>query len=341
MSLGTVIGRSLRIPPAIGLSQTLARIGLALQWHPDLPKPETGSHVYLVSRPHWAIPTSNKHWSIYTQGYFYHLTVDLPGSVLVETTETTTKAKTTTTGRPVLNDEDLSNESTSCFQFYSAHRNQLALIAYEVGRTDYSSAEVRRIAEWIISHMHVYSRMQFNCQVFAWSLMSRLVMTKRDLFTFIGNGIQLVRWDTQRVAMSNGESNTHRSCRENGFEMEHAPLIQRRGGFSNVHLAGLAAFFDSRRTRTASLRIRTLYATSSHSSPPSPRLAMHTAKRELLLRCEDLKEGNWEDAFRGRIATNMEYYAQAKARKERGSRFARAELWWLERVGHVHTRSTE
>lgn len=262
MSLGTIIADFLLIPINIGISQDLARLHTPLQWHAHLPKPEIGSHVYLVCRPPWGFPTSKKHWSLYTQGHFYHLTVDQPRSFLVQSVELA-KTKRKAVSRPVLNDEDLSDETTDRYQFYSQHKDKLALIAYEVGRTDYNSSDVLRIAQWITSHMQVYSRIKSNCQIFAGSLMYRLIMTKRDLSMFVGNGVQLVNWDRRRHDVSNETLNTYQNCPENGFEIKHVSLVRKSGGFSNPLLADLAAFVG--RIRITSLGVRTLHTHGSRA----------------------------------------------------------------------------
>lgn len=65
---------------------------------------------------------------------------------------------------------------------------------------------------------------------------------------------------------------------------------------------------------------------------------MYPLKRGLLEFCEDLKNGKWEDAFRGRVETNKEFYALAMLAKDQGAWFTGPELWWYEKIGHVNGR---
>lgn len=69
---------------------------------------------------------------------------------------------------------------------------KVASIAHQVGKTIYTHDEIYKLATWVINDMPFYNRFSANCQGFVYSLMKKIVMTKRDFATFVGNKFQLV-----------------------------------------------------------------------------------------------------------------------------------------------------
>lgn len=213
----------LHFPVGITNSDFFANIGTRPQFHPDLPEPTLDPNlelhdVYVVCSPHIAWSGSYKHWSIYTQGHFYHLTIEECLSCLVEAAASTSES-TGKRSKTVLNHQDMSSENTPDYVSFSSKRRKLALIAYQVGKTCYKHQEIYTLANWLIGRMPFYSRLDDNCQRFALSLMNRTIMTKRDFATFVGDGIQLVNWDSTRGTTTPDSGSGHRNCIQNGYQI--------------------------------------------------------------------------------------------------------------------------
>ncbi|KAF7505250.1 hypothetical protein GJ744_001113 [Endocarpon pusillum] len=183
------------IPVGVDNSRLLSRVGERVQFHPDLAQPDSNSrHVYVVCNPHWPLTLLCDHWSLYTQGHFYHLTT-------------------------ILGHQDLSSKYTLDYKNYDEKRRKRCLIAFQVGKTNYTNDEIYKVASWVIKQMPIYHRFSDNCQMFVIALMERIVMTKRDFASFVGNGIQLVEWDIGRSTSISRSGNSHQSCFQNGFEL--------------------------------------------------------------------------------------------------------------------------
>lgn len=340
---------AVRIRDSISLSDSFAHIGARVQFDPDLAEPGPNSrHVYVVSTPHKQRLGSYKHWSLYSQGHFYHLTVNDSASCLVESATSTSK----NIGRrsnTILNHQDLSSENTSDFMKYDDNRMKVALIAYQVGKTDYTHDEIYKLAGWIIKHMPIYSRFGDNCQKFVYSLLGRTVMTKRDFATFVGNGLQLVKWDTARSTSTGQSGNGHQSCIQNGYEICNG-IAKVSRLLSNGFIAYYADIFFG--ATPASIAIRILYREGAraigahnpngHSSQVSYAWHLLAAdyvefrqglKRGVQEMYKDIRDRKWNDALRGRRETAKELYDWVLERKrQEGKKITALEIWWYERV---------
>lgn len=342
---------AVRIRNSISFSGMFAHIGARVQFSPDLAEPGPNSrHVYVVSSPHWVFPGSYRHWSLYSQGHFYHLTIDDSASCLVESA-TSTSENIGRRSKTILNHQDLSSENTSDFMKYDDNRMKVALIAYQVGKTDYTHDEIYKLAGWIIKHMPIYSRFGDNCQKFDYSLLYRTVMTKRDFATFVGNGLQLVKWDTARSTSTGQSGNGHQSCIQNGYEICNGIAKVSRLLSYKVIADCTDVLFGA---RSVSIAVRTLYREgpraigaydpNGHSSQTSyawHRWAADFAeerqilKRKVQERYEDIRDRKWKDAERGRRETAKELYDRALELKRQGAKFTALEIWWYGRVLRV------
>ena len=186
----------LRVPVAWRNSIDLKLLKSSVQFHPALPDPRPSSgdihDVYLCTIPHSGWVTSAKHWSLYTQGRFYHLrnkqSPRLEVSELVD-----------------LNDLDAILEeiridiTTDRFHRRRDLENDRAyrrpLVAYHVGQTRFVSEQVRTLGSWIMTHFSGYELLETNCHLFVLSRMNRIVMSKRDGTMFIGTKAQIANWD--------------------------------------------------------------------------------------------------------------------------------------------------
>ncbi|MCJ1265045.1 hypothetical protein MMC22_004920 [Lobaria immixta] len=320
---------AVRIRNSISFSNIFAHIGARIQIDPDLAEPGPNSrHVYVVSSPHWAFPASYKHWSLYSQGHFYHLTIDDAASCLVESA-TSTSENIGRRSKTILNHQDLSSENTSDFMKYDDNRMKVALIAYQVGKTDYTYDEIYKLAGWVIKHMPIYSRFSDNCQKFVYSFLCRIVMTKRDFATFVGNGLQLVKWDTARSTSTGQSGNGHQSCIQNGFEISNGVAKVSRL-LSYDPIAGLVNdLFGPDMCR--SLQISHVWHRSAAEFAENGQIL----KRMVQGFCEDIRNRKWEDALRSRRETAKEMYGRVVEHKRQGAKFTALEVWWYERVLRV------
>ncbi|CAG8955220.1 hypothetical protein HYFRA_00007236 [Hymenoscyphus fraxineus] len=165
-------------------------------------RPESFKHVYLACVPHHAWPISFSHWSVFSQGCFYHLSAPGLGSGLTYQSGSGIDKRENV----ILKVENMKDQTDT-----GIHK-KLPLILYEIGSTDYSPQEIQRIAEWVLKQMPIYDLFEKNCQVFALSMIFRTVMTKRDSSVFVGTKKQIADWDAKDL-----DQGAHESNRENGF----------------------------------------------------------------------------------------------------------------------------
>lgn len=190
------------LPTAFWTGNALNQVRYSRQLYSGLPHAVDGAkHVFVVTRPHTGWPVSWLHWSVYSQGYFYHLTagdddVPFPKNPM---RQTHVSGVNSGAGRIPIRPrtEDL---STTTRQDYIDAVNvtpKKTLTAFEVGRTRYSPEDIRRLAEWVIEELdkHGYDLLEASCQIFTQSLLCRVVMTQRDSSIFVGTKTQLVDWD--------------------------------------------------------------------------------------------------------------------------------------------------
>lgn len=132
-------------------------------------------------------PTSTGHWSLYSQGQFYHLSA--PGLVKNPTESTTSSGLDSMRFPVVLNMQDFSDPETEDSMTFRDHHK--TLVAYHVGNNSYPADVIERIATWIIDQLQTYDFLQVNCHHFLLSLMYRTVMTTNDHSVFVGTAPQL------------------------------------------------------------------------------------------------------------------------------------------------------
>ena len=148
------------------------------------------------------------HFSVYTQGHFYHLSAPtLPVRLLGQRSNTLT-------GPPVppqLVHQDFSSHDTEDYVRVLNSPRKKAFEAYQLGQTDYSPEQILRIAEWIIQHMPHYRLFTANCQHFALELLYRIVERFGNRSSFVGTVNQIADWDLR----SNQQE--HINSIENGF----------------------------------------------------------------------------------------------------------------------------
>lgn len=229
---------------------------------------------------------------------------------------------------------------------YDVERRKIALIAYQVGRTHYTCDEICTLAGWVIKHMPIYKRFSDNCQAFIRSLLYRIVMTKRDFATFVGNGLQLVKWDTARSTSTGQSGNGHQSCIQNGFEISNGVAEVSRL-LSSPLIANMVNDYPG--AKAVSVAVRKLYRQgpraigahdpNGHSSQVSYVLRKFAAdlaedgpifKREVREYYEDCRDRKWKDALRGRRETAKMFYDLAVEHKKQGDPFTAFGRWWYE-----------
>jgi hypothetical protein len=184
-------------PTAYYMGDALYSVRYQRQIYAQLPlQLERSHHVYVVCSPHEGWPISTRHWSIYTQGFFFHLSANDARKATDGAGEDSSIGKEHNAKAPVsLREEDLSSSLTREYQQALAHAFEKPYIAFEVGKTQYSYQQIHKLAAWLIDRLQKYDLREANCQIFALALLRRTVMCQRDCSTFIGNKTQLVDWD--------------------------------------------------------------------------------------------------------------------------------------------------
>ena len=132
--------------------------------------------VYIVARPNrWqrlvTTPFQRCHWSIYSQGHYYHLSQGTATHVGPSIT---------------LRDDD-----------YTAPQDLLKrqpaqpFIAYHIGTTDYSPAHIHQIAQWVVKIMNGTRSSVTSHQQFVWGLGARIICGPRNSTVVMGDLLQL------------------------------------------------------------------------------------------------------------------------------------------------------
>ena len=157
----------------------------------------TASDVYLVFRPELLNQPygSLQHWSLYSQGYFYHM---FAPELARESTRKSHNASKSRNAECRLRCEDMSAVDTIAYVKSKVSKLQKPLLAYKVGQTDYSSSQILQIAEWTVQQISIYRLLQANCQHFATTLVHRILMRVSDRAAFAGTATQIVDWDFRR-----------------------------------------------------------------------------------------------------------------------------------------------
>ncbi|KAM0813928.1 putative PPPDE domain-containing protein [Seiridium cardinale] len=183
-----------------------AAVRLQMPLHRGLP-PATSQpdvfDVFVVARPSLsarALTRSLVHWSVYCNGFYYHLKVS----------SSSANSRLPTN----LEVDDFSHAAiSSCCT--PAARSGRPLTAYHVGQTSYSPRQIECIADWIIKSLSHYDFFASNCQHFGLCLAARIIDRGRLVCVFLGNAFQIAQWAFQR------EHNTERQyCSfSTGFEL--------------------------------------------------------------------------------------------------------------------------
>jgi hypothetical protein len=187
---------------------------------------ERSHHVHVVCSPHEGWPISTRHWSIYTQGFFFHLSANDVQKATGSAGEDSSIGKEHNADAPVfLREENLSSFLVPEYQHSLEHAFEKPYIAFEVGKTQYFYQQIHELAAWLIDRLKNYDLREANCQIFALALLRRTVMCQRDCSTFIGNKTQLVDWD---LNIRHDPSQPAPSCKQRGFLLrEPKPPIER------------------------------------------------------------------------------------------------------------------
>ena len=309
--------------------QDLRRALYYRQLAADLPQRTSQSaHVYAVTLPHIPFEVSRYHWSLYSQGYFYHLSARLPKNP-TEQSDISRSERKMARAQVILKIEDLSTTESTDYIKAAREASRKPFVAYEMGSTQYSPEQLQILAQYIIARLGTYDLIRANCQVFVMSLIERAVMTTRDCSIFVGNKTQLVDWDLR--SRRSGDDRAR-----NPYDFEHGYLIRKPSIRQGWHFRTRRPFYVLFPPPGRKLKaIRHLYAKG-----PSAKYSMvmdPTGKYGLLtypfvqfkpnlplygqwLRTvsrefgEDLVARRWGDALRGRKETDEYFKALLKHR---------------------------
>ena len=182
--------------------------------------------VFLVCRSniaggHFRFDSPSKHWSIYSQGHFFHLNAPAkPPQLLGMAQEISHGIEI----KPYLKHDDLSTTETDDYKrFMDISGSQKPMLALKVGQTEYVPHELLALAEWVIARMTSYSIYSASCQHFALRMLVRTVMRLGDRSAFLGSAIQIVEWDMRGRSVSPD----HYKSIESGFCV-HAPIPSKK-----------------------------------------------------------------------------------------------------------------
>ena len=164
-----------------------------------LPGPvPSAKDVFLVCRPQVSnrnirVDTPSKHWSVYSQGHFYHLSAPTKPRRLWNMSH---QVSANTHVCTQLKHQDFSSRETEDHhRFQNSAFKSIPLLAYKVGQTQHLPNEILSLAEWIIQRMSKYDLYSANCQLFALRLLVRIVMRLSDRSSFMGTALQICEWD--------------------------------------------------------------------------------------------------------------------------------------------------
>lgn len=227
-----LIDRITIIPPGWPNSIRLRQLPHAIQWHPALPDYGGSTtplrDVYLVSIPHWSWPTSFKHWSLYSQGSFFHLVLRQNGVDVPIETFTMEEVESELESLKW----QIQGDNVHRLNAYAAPDRQIPMVAYSIGQTQFNATQIECLAKGISSAFDKYSKQEKNCHLFVLSLATRVLMTKGPGTIFVGTRAQIVHWDT--ISATGKHSSPY--SQEEGYLLRapshgRSPSIQR----SHVH----------------------------------------------------------------------------------------------------------
>jgi hypothetical protein len=182
------------IPAGWARSAALMNLSHAVRWHPALAEYGASAgplhDLYLVTTPPSLLPASFKHWSLYCQGRFFHLV--LRGGL----------PKLQINALPleeVMSEVDSIRLDVRCDNVHrmNAHtgNRRMPMIAFNIGQTQFNVSQIECLAIEIQGKFEEYTRHAKNCQLFVLSLANRVMMTKGVGTIFVGTKAQIVHWD--------------------------------------------------------------------------------------------------------------------------------------------------
>jgi len=282
-----------------------------------------GRHVYLVFGPKIFAELA-RHWSVYSQGHFYHLSLDEQGRPKLKVEDCTQaqdvkqelpqeESAATADFQPDINADAPQDEPTQ-----QTIKHEIALFVLEVGKTTYPPEKLRDIATEIMSHYTEYHLLLANCQMFVRNFLEKILKTRTDSSAFVGIRKQVIQWD-----LYGRNSGFEHHSRYNGFEIKAPPAKS----------TSILNFIDFVRTDWEMNAIGKLYthgAFEPGAADPFGRMGYLKYSQQLLKDgmpgdafktglveksthfMEDIKAKRWKDAFSGREADKQ---ADEKARQ--------------------------
>ncbi|KAF2661332.1 hypothetical protein K491DRAFT_710913 [Lophiostoma macrostomum CBS 122681] len=284
-------------------------------------------HVFLVTSTHLGWPRSWGHWSLYFQGYFFHLSARVPANVTQQSDpwEINSKAHKVPLELKV---ENLSAIDTEEYIRAKEEAWDKPFIAFQIGKTQYSYTQIERLARFTIERLATYDLFERNYQSFCMSMMYRVIMTKRDCSMFVGNKTQFVDWDLRgRHDMSTNPPHN----RERGF-LVRKPLTHKKMSSPWVPIWGHGKYiYKAKHIRilyekgplamnaqdpTGNMNnFQYMWAKIKKDDQEFLQVKTPTLGRVLRELKQDIMAGRWKDAVRGREETLQEFRNDRALRK--------------------------
>jgi len=299
-----------------------------------LPPPSPQDHgVYLVAAPRGLTRYRFIHWSLYSQGHFYHLTATKPGICYLDAASKPS-SRLTEPGSPLPVDlmvQNVIEHSSPNFTPLSTKIEATALQAYHIGDTRFTAKQIRQIASTLIGHIGFYNALDKNCQLFAISLAWRTVMTQRDCSVFVGHMYQIAAWDSAgRPAASEGY---HRKA--TGYVLADPQTTE---GSTRPQTVSLWEMFNWQglRVNRHAWEISELYSKGESALGTHDPEGRRTGFRYVWYRFrkdakggfpreqwkligDDMRGGRWRDAFYGRLEERRQIYVERERSARNGS----------------------
>ena len=309
-----------------------------------LPPPSPHDHsVYLVTVPRGRWRYRFTHWSLYSQGYFYHLTAaDSDALHYMKAKSGKTSPSQLNRNIPVaLKLQNVMNPADADFVLPTRKTQQTALQAYQVGYTRFTSEQIRRLATYIISELKSYNVFDDNCQLFALALAERTVMAQRKCSVFVGDMHQIAKWDS-----TGGFGSERLFSKSTGYVLADAKdeYTNRRTTIEMAKMTWRSLDLNSRASAIAILYRDGEYAVGAYDPSGQRegiRYIIYCFRRDLLATVraheiwEDLQQRRWRDAFFGRLDSRKSSYIRVVARFRNGGRTAGLLLpfhRWISRI---------
>lgn len=304
-----------------------------------LPPPSAQDYsVYLVTAPRGHAKYRFAHWSLYSQGHFYHLTAtnsDGLHYVDAKFEHLSTNAELRRSIPVSLKVQNVFDANSTEFYPQIPKTEAIALQAYHAGCTRYTPLQIRTIAEYIISQIGPYKVFSKNCQLFALSLTGRIVMTRRDCSVFVGHMHQIAAWD---LAGRPGRSAGFYT-RATGYVLaDPRTEDQLTCRPTLAQLLWLDSWRSIRRNRHA-WEIATLYRKGEGARGSYDPEGSRTGLSYIWFRLrkdldseqnqeiwEDIRRGRWRDVCYGRLERRKESYLKHERAARKGSRLTRVLL---------------